>query len=75
MKQLILKLLRAVWPLRLARCQQASENETLDNDQIRLLANREFNLIVLIKNDVKQFNAILEKDNDISFTKTNHHDD
>ena len=48
MKRKFLKLLNAVRALRLARCQQASENEILGDNQIRLLANREVNLVINI---------------------------
>ena len=48
MKKLFLKQECALRALRLARCQQASENGTLGDDQIRLLANREVNLIINI---------------------------
>lgn len=73
MKKLLLILLCAVRAPRLARCQQASENETLDDDQIRLLAPREVNLNLFVQ--IQQFNAVLEENNDISFTKTNDDDD
>ena len=73
MKKLISILQRAVRMPRLSRCQQASENETLDDDQIRLLAPREVNLNLFVQ--IQQFNAVLEENNDISFTKTNDDDD
>ena len=72
MKKLILSLLHAVKSLRLARCQQATENETLDKDPICLLANREVNLIVV---QIKQFNATLEEGTNINFTNTDDDDD
>ena len=74
MKKLFRKLLCAVRALRLARCQQATKTETLDSDPICLLAHREVNLnIYFVQN--QQLNAILEKDTNISFTKTNDDDD
>ena len=74
MRKLFLKLLRAVRALRLARCQQASENETLDGNQIRLLANREVNLNFYVV-QIEQLNAILEKGTNICFTKTEDYDE
>ena len=72
MKKLILSLLHAVKSLRLARCQQATETETLDQDPICLLAHREVNLFVV---QIKQFNAILEEGTNINFAKTDDDDD
>ena len=72
MKKLLLILLHAVKALSLAQCQQATENETLDQDPICLLANREVNLIVV---QIKQFNAILEEGTNINFTNTDDDDD
>ena len=71
MKRFFIKLLRAVRALRLARCQQATETETLDQDPICLLAHREVNLIVV---QIKQFNAILEEGTNINFTNTDDDD-
>ena len=72
MKKILLKLLRAVKSLRLARSQQASEKEISDNILQRLLAHREVNLIVV---QIKQFNAILEEGTNINFTNTDDDDD
>lgn len=74
MKKLLLKLLRAVKSLRLARSQQASEKEISDNILKRLLANREVNLFFFVV-QIKQFNAILEEGTNINFTKTDDDDD
>ena len=74
MKNLKLKLLRAVKTLKLARCQQATKTETLDQNPICLLANREVNLNIFIVQN-KQLNAILEKDTNICFTKTDNYDE
>ena len=73
MKKLLLKLLHAVKSLRLARCQQATETETLDKDPICLLANREVNLFLFVQ--IKQFNATLEEGTNINFTNTDDDDD
>ena len=73
MKKLFRKLLCAVRALRSARCQQATKTETLDSDPICLLAHREVNLNLVVQ--IKQLNAVLEKDTNISFTKTNDDDD
>jgi hypothetical protein len=72
MKKLLLILLHAVKALSLAQCQQATENETLDQDPICLLAHREVNLIVV---QIKQFNATLEEGTNINFTNTDDDDD
>lgn len=72
MKRLLLILLHAVKALSLAQCQQATENEILDQDPICLLAHREVNLIVV---QIKQFNAILEEGTNINFTNTDDDDD
>lgn len=72
MKKLLLILLHAVKSLRLARCQQATVTETLDQDPICLLAHREVNLIVV---QIKQFNATLEEGTNINFTNTDDDDD
>ena len=72
MKRLLLILLHAVKALSLAQCQQATENETLDQDPICLLAHREVNLIVV---QIKQFNATLEEGTNINFTNTDDDDD
>ena len=72
MKKLILSLLHAVKSLRLARCQQATKTETLDQNPICLLANREVNLLFVVQNN--QFNFILEKDTNICFTNTDDYD-
>ena len=72
MKKLKLKLLRAVKTLKLARCQQATKTETLDQNPICLLANREVNLLFVVQNN--QFNFILEKDTNICFTNTDNYD-
>jgi hypothetical protein len=74
MKKLLLKLLRAVKSLRLARSQQASEKEISDNVLQRLLANREVNLFFFVV-QIKQFNAILEEGTNINFAKTDDDDD
>lgn len=73
MKKLILSLLHAVKSLRLAQCQQATETETLDQDPICLLANREVNLFLFVQ--IKQFNATLEEGTNINFTNTDDDDD
>ena len=73
MKKLIRKLLCAVRALRSAQCQQATQTETLDPDPICLLAHREVNLNLVVQ--IQQLNAVLEKDTNISFTKTNEDDD
>lgn len=72
MKKIFFKLQQAVRAPRLARCQQVSKNETLDDDQIRLLAHQGGNLIIV---QIQQFNAVLEENNNISFTKTNDDND
>lgn len=74
MKQLLIKLLRAVRAPRLARSQQASMNGFWGDNQIRLLEHREVNLY-FVHNDIKQLNAVMESDNNISFTKTDDNDD
>jgi hypothetical protein len=72
MKKLLSLLLRAVGALKLARCQQATKTETLDQNPICLLANREVNLLFVVQNN--QFNFILEKDTNICFTNTDDYD-
>lgn len=72
MTKLLSLLLRAVEALKLARCQQATKTETLEQNPICLLANREVNLLFIIQNN--QFNFILEKDTNICFTNTNDYD-
>ena len=74
MKKILLKLLRAVKSLRLARSQQASEKEISDNILQRWLANREVNLFFFVV-QIKQFNAILEEGTNINFTNTDDDDD
>lgn len=74
MKKILLKLLRAVKSLRLARSQQASEKEISDNILQRLLANREVNLFFFVV-QIKQFNATLEEGTNINFTNTDDDDD
>lgn len=87
MKRNFLKLLRAVRARYFARCQQATETETLVNEPIRLLAHREVNLenanlnfdhvnlyLLVNGNTIQQLNTILEKDTNICHTKTNDHD-
>ena len=74
MKRFLLMLLRAVRALRLARCQQATENEILEFVQTRLLANREVNLFLFVV-QIEQLNAILEKGANICFTKTEDYDE
>lgn len=82
MKKKLLKLLCAVRAHYLARCQQATENEILGEEPIRLLAHREVNLkkgnlcfdhvnvVFLVEsNCVNQLNAILEKDTNVCYTK------
>ena len=44
------------------------------DNQIRLLEHREVNLY-FVHNDIKQLNAVMESDNNISFTKTDDNDD
>ena len=73
MKRFFIKLLRVVRALRLARCQQATETETLDNNPICLLAHREVNLFFVVQ--IQQLNAVLEKDTDICFTKNDDYDE
>ena len=73
MKRLLLILLHAVKALSLAQCQQATETETLDQDPICLLANREVNLFLFVQ--IKQFNATLEEGTNINFTNTDDDDD
>jgi hypothetical protein len=73
MNKILQKLLCAVRALRLARCQQATKTETLEHDPICLLAHREVNLIFVVQ--IQQLNAVLEKDTDICFTKTNDDED
>ena len=81
MNKLLSLLLRAVGALKLARCQQATKTETLDQNPICetldqnpicLLANREVNLLFVVQNN--QFNFILEKDTNICFTNTDDYD-
>ena len=72
MKKLFLLLLRAVGALKLARSQQATKTETLDQNPICLLAHREDNRLFSVQNN--QFNFILEKDTNICFTKTDNYD-
>lgn len=87
MKRNFLKLLRAVRARYFARCQQATETETLVNEPIRLLAHREVNLenanlnfdhvnlyLLVNGNTIQQLNTILEKDTNICHTKTSDHD-
>lgn len=87
MKRNFLKLLRAVRARYFARCQQATETETLVNEPIRLLAHREVNLenanlnfdhvnlyLLVNGNTIQQLNTILEKDTNICHTKTIDHD-
>ena len=74
MKKLFFKLLRAVRALRLARSQQADVNGYWGDNKIRLLEYREVNLF-FIHNDIKQLNAIMERDTNITFTKTNDDDE
>ena len=73
MKKLLSLLLRAVGALKLARCQQATKTETLDQNPICLLANREVNLFLFVQ--IKQFNATLEEGTNINFTNTDDDDD
>lgn len=87
MKQTFLKLLRAVRARYFARCQQATETETLVNQPIRLLAHREVNLentklsvgqvnlyVLVNGNTIQQLNTILEGGTNICHTNTNDHD-
>ncbi len=87
MKQTFLKLLRAVRARYYARCQQATETETLVNQPIRLLAHREVNLnnaklnfdhvnlyVLVNGNTIQQLNTILEEGTNICHTNTNDHD-
>lgn len=75
MKKLFVKLLNAVRALRLAQSQQASINGYWGDDQIRLLEHREVNLFFIVHNNIKQFNAVMERDTNITFTKTNDDDE
>lgn len=75
MKKIFLKLLNAVRALRLAQSQQASINGYWGDDQIRLLEYREVNLYLIVHNNIKQFNAVMEEDTDISFTESDDNDD
>lgn len=74
MKKFYFKLLRAVRALSLAQRQQAREKGYWGDDQIRLLEHREVNLY-FVHYDIKQLNAVMERDNNISFTKTDDDDD
>ena len=73
MNKLLSLLLRAVGALKLARCQQATKTETVDQNPICLLANREANLYIYVVQNL-QLNAILEKDTNICFTNTDDYD-
>lgn len=75
MRKLLLMLLRAVRAQSLAQRQQASVNGFWGDDQIRLLEHREVNLYFFMHNDIKQLNAVMERDTNISFTKTDDNDE
>ena len=74
MKKLLLFLLRAVLSHRLRRRQQVRLDGFWGDDQICLLEHREVNLFFYVHNDIKQLNAFMERDNNISFTKTDEDD-
>ena len=83
MKCFNFKLLRVARVFELLDCQQTRLGVVVKKQLRRLLANRKKvnkglsihigsnNFYIVLKGDVvKQLNAILEKDNDVSFTKT-----
>ena len=83
MKKLYFKLLRVACVFQLLGCQQAKLEVVVKKRLRRLLANRKkvnkglsihigsTNFYIVLNGDVvKQLNAILEKNNNISFTKT-----
>ena len=83
MKKLNFQLLRVARVFQLLGCQQTKLEVVVKKQLRRLLANRKKvnkelsihigsnNFYIVLKGDVvKQLNAILEKDNNVSFTKT-----
>ena len=83
MTKIYLKLLRVARVFQLLGCQQAKLEVVVKKRLRRLLANRKkvnkglsihigsTKIYIVLNGDVvKQLNAILEKDNDVSFTKT-----
>lgn len=87
MRNLNQKLLRVARVFQLLGCQQTKLGVVVKKRLRRLLANRKKvnkglsihigsnNFYIVLKGDVvKQLNAILEKDNDVAFTKTGAND-
>ena len=87
MKKMYFKLLRVAQVFELLGCQQTKLGVVVKKRLRRLLANRKKvnkglsihigsnNFYIVLKGDVvKQLNAILEKDNDVAFTKTGAND-
>ena len=87
MQRFNFKLLRVARIFQLLGCQQARLEVVVKKRLRRLLANRKKvnkglsihigsnNFYIVLKGDVvKQLNAILEKDNDVAFTKTGAND-
>ena len=83
MKKMYFKLLRVAQVFELLGCQQTKLGVVVKKRLRRLLANRKKvnkglsihigsnNFYIVLKGDVvKQLNAILEKNNNVSFTKT-----
>lgn len=83
MKKMYFKLLRVARVIQLLGCQQAKLEVVVKKRLRRLLANRKkvnkglsihigsTNFYIVLNGDVvKQLNAILEKNNNVSFTKT-----
>lgn len=83
MKRFYFKLLRVARVFQLLGCQQTKLGVVVKKRLRRLLANRKKvnkglsihigsnNFYIVLKGDVvKQLNAILEKDNNVAFTKT-----
>lgn len=83
MKKMYFKLLRVAQVFELLGCQQTKLGVVVKKRLRRLLANRKKvnkglsihigsnNFYIVLKGDVvKQLNAILEKDNNVAFTKT-----
>ena len=83
MRKMNFKLLRVARVFKLLGCQQTRLGVVVKKQLRRLLANRKKvnkglsihigsnNFYIVLKGDVaKQLNAILEKDNNVSFTKT-----
>ena len=75
MKKILLLLLRALLSRRLAQRQKVRVDGFWGDDQICLLEHREVNLFLFVHNDIKQLNAVMERDNNISFTKTDDNDE